>query len=157
MPIACFPQMPIRRCWACESIKFNGLLLAYSFMLRYFKAPLFWSILIWAFSSISNSELPDFSLWRILSGDKLIHIFLYGVLSFLLMGSSLKQFVYRKIRYNAIVFSLVTATLFGIFIELFQEFVLTDRFGDWADALANFAGSVIGILVFRALFREHIR
>jgi VanZ family protein len=55
------------------------------------------------------------------------------------------------------VFSLVTATLFGIFIELFQEFVLTDRFGDWADALANFAGSVIGILVFRALFREHIR
>jgi VanZ family protein len=73
------------------------------------------------------------------------------------MGSSLKQFVYRKIRYNATVFSLVTATLFGIFIELFQEFVLTDRFGDWADALANFAGSVIGILVFRALFREHIR
>ncbi|MEY3344001.1 MAG: hypothetical protein RL090_1685 [Bacteroidota bacterium] len=126
-------------------------------MLKYFKAPLFWAILIWAFSSIPNSELPDFSLWRLLSGDKLIHAFLYAVLSFLLMGSSLKQFVYKKIHYNAIFFSIATSVLFGIGIELYQEFVLVDRFGDYVDAIANAIGAVIGVAVFRTLFREHIR
>ncbi len=126
-------------------------------MFKYFKAPLFWGVLIWAFSSIPNSELPDFSLWRLFSGDKLIHAFLYAVLAFLLMGSSLKQFLYKKIHYNAITFSLITSVLFGTVIELYQEFVLVDRYGDYVDGIANAIGAVIGVMVFRALFREHIR
>ena len=73
------------------------------------------------------------------------------------MGSSLKQFVYKKIHYNAILFSIATSVLFGIGIELYQEFVLADRFGDYVDAIANAIGAVIGVAVFRTLFREHIR
>lgn len=126
-------------------------------MFKYFKAPLIWAILIWAFSSIPSTELPDFSLWRLFSADKLIHAFLYAVLAFLLMGSSLKQFVYKKIHYNAISFSLITAILFGAGIELYQEYVLVDRYGDYVDGIANAIGALIGVLVFRALFREHIR
>lgn len=126
-------------------------------MLKFFKAPLIWAILILAFSSIPNSELPDFSLWRILSGDKLIHVFLYGILSFLLLGSSVKQYIYRRIRYNAMLFSFVTSVCFGVLIEVYQEFVLTDRFGDWADALANGVGAMLGLLLFRVLFKDYIR
>ncbi|MFZ9942769.1 MAG: VanZ family protein [Bacteroidia bacterium] len=126
-------------------------------MLKFFKAPLIWAILILAFSSIPNSELPDFSLWRILSGDKLIHVFLYGILSFLLLGSSVKQYIYRRIRYNAMLFSFVTSVCFGVLIEVYQEFVLTDRFGDWADALANGVGALLGLLLFRVLFKDYIR
>lgn len=126
-------------------------------MLKFFKAPLIWAILILAFSSIPNSELPDFSLWRILSGDKLIHVFLYGILSFLLLGSSVKQYIYRRIRYNAMLFSFVTSVCFGVLVEVYQEFVLTDRFGDWADALANGVGALLGLLLFRVLFKDYIR
>ncbi|MFN9595448.1 MAG: VanZ family protein [Bacteroidota bacterium] len=126
-------------------------------MLKFFKAPVIWAILIWAFSSIPNTELPNFSFWRILSGDKLIHIFLYGVLSFLLVGSSLKQHMYRRIRYNASPFTLIATSVYGVLIELYQEFVLTDRYGDWADALANFAGAFLGLILFRSIFRDYIR
>jgi VanZ family protein len=126
-------------------------------MLKFFKAPVIWAILIWAFSSIPNTELPNFSFWRILSGDKLIHIFLYGVLSFLLVGSSLKQHMYRRIRYNASLFTLIATSVYGVLIELYQEFVLTDRYGDWADALANFAGAFLGLILFRSIFRDYIR
>jgi VanZ family protein len=126
-------------------------------MLKFFKAPLIWAILILAFSSIPNSELPDFSLWRILSGDKLIHVFLYGILSFLLLGSSVKQYIYRRIRYNAMLFSFTASTCFGILVEVYQEFILTDRFGDWADALANAVGALFGLILFRLLFKEYIR
>ncbi|MFM7053169.1 MAG: VanZ family protein [Bacteroidota bacterium] len=126
-------------------------------MLKFFKAPLIWAILIWAFSSIPNTELPDFSFWRILSGDKLIHVFLYGVLSFLLVGSSLKQHMYRRVRYNALTFSLFATSVYGVLIELYQEFVLTDRFGDWADALANFVGALLGLILFKSIFKDYIR
>lgn len=126
-------------------------------MLKFFKAPLIWAILIWAFSSIPNTELPEFSFWRILSGDKLIHVFLYGVLSFLLVGSSLKQHMYRRIRYNAFLFTLVAASSYGVLIELYQEFILTDRYGDWADALANLVGAILGLLLFRNMFKDYIR
>jgi len=126
-------------------------------MLKFFKAPVIWAILIWAFSSIPNIELPNFSFWRILSGDKLIHIFLYGVLSFLLVGSSLKQHMYRRIRYNASPFTLIATSVYGVLIELYQEFVLTDRYGDWADALANFAGAFLGLILFRSIFKDYIR
>lgn len=126
-------------------------------MLKFFKAPLIWAILILAFSSIPNSELPDFSLWRIFSGDKLIHVFLYGVLSFLLTGSSVKQYIYRRIRYNAMLFAFTTSVCFGVLLEVYQELVLTDRYGDWADAVANGVGAFLGILLFRALFKDYIR
>lgn len=126
-------------------------------MLKFFKAPVIWAILIWAFSSIPNTELPNFSFWRILSGDKLVHVFLYGVLSFLLVGSSLKQHMYRRIRYNASPFTLIATSVYGVLIELYQEFVLTDRYGDWADALANFAGAFLGLILFRSIFRDYIR
>ncbi|MFM7823653.1 MAG: VanZ family protein, partial [Bacteroidota bacterium] len=89
--------------------------------------------------------------------DKLIHVFLYGVLSFLLVGSSLKQHMYRRVRYNALTFSLFATSVYGVLIELYQEFVLTDRFGDWADALANFVGALLGLILFKSIFKDYIR
>jgi len=65
--------------------------------------------------------------------------------------------MYRRIRYNALSFTWIAPTIYGVLIELYQEFVLTDRYGDWADALANFVGALLGLVLFKSIFKDYIR
>ena len=126
-------------------------------MLRNFLVPFFWALIILLLSSIPSSDLPDFSFWILISFDKLAHACMYGLLSFLTMKACLKQYSNRYVRYNALKVSAVSGIIYGGFVEFFQEYVLTDRYGDWMDFIANVIGTVIGIIVFRLIFIEYIR
>jgi VanZ family protein len=126
-------------------------------MIRYFQAPLLWAITILIFSIVPTSELPDFSYWRIISFDKFAHVCMYALLSFLVMKSCLKQYSSKYIRYNAYRFTAITTSLYGILIELIQALLITDRYGDWVDVLANTIGVIAGVLIFRFIFFDYIR
>ncbi len=120
-------------------------------------APLFWAATILFFSSIPSSELPDFSFWKLFSFDKIVHTVMYALLAFLVMKASLRQYSNWFIRYNAVKVTAVSVTLYGGAVELFQEFLLTDRTGEWLDFVANTAGAFLGIWIFRLIFFEYIR
>lgn len=82
---------------------------------------------------------------------------MYGVLSFQVMKACVRQFANKSLRYNAVWVTLVIGTVYGGLIELFQEYVLTDRSGDWMDLIANIVGTILGIILFRLIFFEYIR
>lgn len=82
---------------------------------------------------------------------------MYGVLSFQLMRGCIRQYASWKLRYNATKFSVIASIGYGGLIELYQQYFLTDRFGDWTDLAANVVGTILGVMVFRIIFSDYIR
>ena len=126
-------------------------------MIRYYYSPLFWAATILFLSSIPSHELPDFSFWKLLTFDKIAHVTLYGMFSFHIMKSCIRQYANWVIRYNAKLIAIVTAVAYGAMIELLQEFVIEDRYGDWFDLLANVVGAWLGTVAFKKIFYQYIR
>jgi VanZ family protein len=126
-------------------------------MLRYYFSPLFWAATILFLSSIPSKELPDFFFWKIFSFDKLIHVAMYCIFSFQVMKACVRQYANWTLRYNAARVAVITGALYGGFIELYQEYILTDRHGDWLDLIANIAGTFLGVWLFRWIFKQYIR
>jgi VanZ family protein len=125
-------------------------------MLRYYLSPLFWAATILFLSSIPSKELPDFSFWKIFSFDKIVHVAMYCIFSFQVMKSCVRQYANWTLRFNAARVAVIAGTIYGGAIELFQEFVLIDRHGDWVDFSANIAGTFLGVWVFKKIFAQYI-
>lgn len=82
---------------------------------------------------------------------------MYGVLSFQLMKGCIRQYASWRLRYNATLFSVIVSVGYGGLIELYQQYILTDRYGDWVDMVANVAGTILGVMIFRFIFSDYIR
>jgi VanZ family protein len=126
-------------------------------MFRSFLAPLAWALLILFFSTIPSADLPDFSFWTLVSFDKFAHVVMYAVLSFQVMKGSIRQYANKMLRYNATKVAVISSIIYGGAIELFQEYMLTDRYGSFLDMLANIIGAFLGIVIFRWIFTGYLR
>jgi VanZ family protein len=73
------------------------------------------------------------------------------------MRGCIRQYASWKLRYNATKFSVMVSIGYGGMIELYQQYFLTDRYGDWVDLAANVAGTILGVVVFRIIFSDYIR
>ncbi|MEO8306852.1 MAG: VanZ family protein [Pseudomonadota bacterium] len=76
-------------------------------------------------------DMPDIGTW-----DKLIHASSYVALAFCLGGS---------IQRRHFLWLVVALTAFGGLIELAQEAMQMGRHAEWADLLADFIGTVVGV------------
>lgn len=118
-------------------------------MIRNFIFPLLWAMTILCLSSVPSKELPDFSFWNIFGIDKLVHIAMYGILSFLVLKSGNLQPAHWKLQNNIVFIAALSGVVYGGLIELYQEFILFDRHGEWMDFVANMAGTFFGIMLFK--------
>lgn len=99
-------------------------------------------IIIFIFSSIPGDNLPDLSYTI---SDKIIHALIY-FFAFLLFYISLSHtksdsFFHK----NAILFSIIFATIYALSDEFHQSFV-PNRDADIFDFLADFAGVLVGFI-----------
>ncbi len=105
-----------------------------------------WAAVIMVVSVIPGADLPSLSIWE---PDKVMHVFVYAVLTFLVF-KWLKSFS-TPVSLNKKAFIAVTVCiLYGFIIELIQ-LILPTRSFDLLDELANTIGcllSLTGILVF---------
>ncbi len=77
--------------------------------------------------------------------DKVVHIFLYTILSLLIalgMGKNDEPYLTKII----FTLSVITSFSYGFFIEICQIFVPTRSFEVW-DLLANLIGSITGVIL----------
>jgi len=116
---------------------------------RYFYPALLWAAFILLLTMTSGKEFPSVSL---LSFDKIVHVFLFSVQSYLFFRAFIRQSRFISLRYHPIVFSLLFSILLGASTELIQAFVLTDRSGDVFDFIANCIGTGTGVLIFMLLY-----
>lgn len=95
-----------------------------------------WALTILVVSVIPGEDLPSLSIWE---PDKVMHAFVYGVLTALIFIARPQNGVFiKKLVFQAILLCI----LYGFFIELIQLVLPTRKF-DILDALANTVGCFI--------------
>lgn len=95
---------------------------------------------------LSLVNLNEIQIIEINASDKLYHAVCYALLSFLWIYFVKIKYHLINLRRFVVVGSFTT--LFGIIIEYFQLILTEYRMFDWWDALANFFGVLLGILLF---------
>ncbi|MDB4835025.1 VanZ family protein [Cyclobacteriaceae bacterium] len=94
----------------------------------------------------ANVEYPHF--------DKVIHLVMFSVLSFLMIVGFTKQDAYSQLRFRAPIYAISIAILYGAVIEVIQAFVPNRDFEllDLAsDAVGSFVGYYLYVLVYKIL------
>ena len=76
--------------------------------------------------------------------DKIVHFFLYGTLSFVILFESLWKKTFTRKMY---LYAILACLVFGGIIELLQ-ILEPERSGELYDLLANILGSIAAILPF---------
>ena len=79
--------------------------------------------------------------------DKLIHIIIYLLLSFLWISYFYKANIYNKVL-TPIILVIILCLFYGIIIEMIQELFIPLRKADKFDVLANMIGAFLGTLLF---------
>jgi VanZ family protein len=108
--------------------------------------------LIFYFSSLSHpdEELPKF-LFEAL-GDKVLHMIEFAVLGVLCYRAFRRAAGPFGAEY-AVVFAILTASLYGVTDELHQAFV-PFRTATWSDWMADTAGGMVGVIVGRRVMER---
>lgn len=108
-----------------------------------------WAIFILVLSFMPTDSFPkqehDFA-------DDIVHFGFYAVLSFFLLRGLVQQYQYPKLRLRANQIAIIASTSFGGLIEIFQP-IISDRFADYWDFLANFIGCIGGVFFYRYIIK----
>lgn len=114
-----------------------------------------WSIIILVLTGLPGNYFPQVTtFWDWLAPDKAVHLFIFGVLTFLLLLGHRKQYPLKKFRYRPVVFTITVSILYGGLTEFLQSNVFINRDGNVYDFLANTLGCLLGALVFYLAFRK---
>lgn len=114
---------------------------------KYFLPAAAWIVTITLLSLISTKNLTKFSV-EIIGIDKLIHIFIYLILSFLLAWGLKKTVKYKKLSLKMLAAVFLFTSLYGLSMEIAQKLMTTGRNFEYYDIIANIIGSLIGVLFF---------
>lgn len=112
-------------------------------------APLivYWTILFIA------TTLPVESIPTVAISDKIHHLVAYFILSVLLYLTLIYQRKSKTLFTNAPSATILLASIYGALDEIHQIFV-PGRFADILDWLADFAGTLLGVLLISYLIRK---
>ncbi|MFM7217519.1 MAG: VanZ family protein [Bacteroidota bacterium] len=108
------------------------------FFRRYHRS-LLWAVFILLLCGIPGKHIPEPDFWRWLKWDKVTHVILFGVLSFLMLKESCSPDTVVRVW-----IILLLAGGYGAGIEWLQAHVFIDRSGDVRDAAANVVGAFAG-------------
>src|SRR6478752_3314982 len=100
-----------------------------------------WTLVILILTTIPGKAIPEVSIIGI---DKLVHCFIFGLLTFLTAFDLKNHGSNAKPLRTAVIYSIS----YGIFIELIQNFV-PGRSCSIYDVIANSLGALIGYLCFK--------
>lgn len=119
---------------------------------------LVWALLILILTGVPGNYIPEVATFRDwLTYDKLVHIFIFGTLSFLLFFNFREQYFASKKRYRLVIAIVFLTLAYGLLTEVLQDTVFVGRDGNMFDFIADGLGAFTGWLVFSFIFRKKIR
>lgn len=124
-------------------------------MIRRLWPSLLWALIILLLTGLPGNYFPEVtSFWEWLSYDKLVHVFMFGVLSFLIFYNLREQYWKSQNRYIYVLVILGLTLAYGLLTEVLQANVFVRRDGNLFDFLANTIGTFTGWLVFRLVIKK---
>ena len=111
-----------------------------------------WAMVIMILCGLPGKKLPKLSFLDWAKPDKIVHLIMFGVMSFLLLKSFFTEYGKKTTTYKFIAVSVSIA--YGVLIEILQATIFIDRTGDFRDALADALGAFIGLWIFNYLDKK---
>ena len=105
-----------------------------------------YSVFITIIFLIPTNEMPKL-LHFLIPIDKIIHVFIFLALTFLWL--SYINSLLNNTKPIVLFFILVVCLLYGILIEVIQEFYVSSREVEFFDIIADLLGVSLGLLFFR--------
>jgi hypothetical protein len=115
-----------------------------------------WAAFILVLCGFPGDKIPELSFLEWLKPDKIVHLIIFAIQSFLLIRGLQLQNNFLWFKKNATVISLVVTIAYGAFMELLQELIFINRNGDFRDALANAIGAFIGYWYFKKQYLKSV-
>lgn len=115
-----------------------------------------WAVFILILSLVSNKSLPEVSLWEWVSVDKLAHVFMYGMLVFLLTTGLKRQYSNGWLRYYAKSTAFWIGMFYGLLLEIMQLLISLDRSFEVGDIIANSVGCILGVFGFMLIYGKEL-
>jgi VanZ family protein len=120
-------------------------------IIKAFWKPIVWAVVVLTLSTLTGENASKLPLANIPYLDKVVHFTMYFVFTFLMMYDFARFKGKAFTRKQIILFSLVSAILYGGGMELLQSLPGIHRSCDIKDFVANSTGAVIGVLLFKPL------
>lgn len=120
---------------------------------RVYLPPTLWALAILILCGWPGDQLPEITFWQWLRWDKIAHLVLFGIQSFLLLRAFSINNNNVQVSRQAVWLSISLTIFYGILVEILQEVVFLNRNGDSRDALANALGALSGLLAYRRFYR----
>lgn len=113
-----------------------------------------WTMLITFLSLVSLEDGPKlpFSF-----ADKIIHGIIYFMFAIIWYLALVKGKTNSFLSKNALLISVLFAIIYGICVEIMQDTLVSNRQGDWEDALANSLGAIVAALLIKYLGENFIK
>ncbi|MDP3446315.1 MAG: VanZ family protein [Ignavibacteria bacterium] len=116
-----------------------------------------WGLIILLLTGLPGTYFPTVTtFWDWASPDKIVHLFIFGVFTFLVLYGNRTQYFGSKKRFT-IVLAALTGIAYGGITELLQYYLFVGRDGNIFDFLANVAGCFSGIGIFMLFFRKKVK
>ena len=119
-----------------------------------------WAFIIMVLMGMPGNVFPavvDF--WEWLGTDKLVHLFLFSVLSFLFLWGYRNNLLTSQESYKRKMFflSLSIGLLYAALTELLQYYLFINRYGSFFDFVADAIGCILGLFVFVIYLKKKIK
>lgn len=127
-------------------------------MIRKLWPSLVWAIFILIATGLPGNYLPEIvGFWEWLGPDKLVHLAIFGSLSFLIFFNLRVEYQESKKKSSFTALVLGIALAYGLLTEVLQAFVFVRRDGNVYDFIANCIGVLLGWFFFRLIIRKIIK
>ena len=117
-----------------------------------------WALFILIVTGLPGSYVPSISsFWDWLEPDKVVHVGVFAVLSFLILFSLREQYFASKRRYLFIIAAVGISLAYGLLTEIVQAHVFIGRDGNAYDFYADGLGAFTGWMAFYVVNRKKIK
>ena len=118
------------------------------------------AIFIMVIMGLPGSCFPKVvNFWDWLGPDKIVHLIVFGILSFSMIWEKKKKIASKNTRSLKQVFllTLLLSISYGAITELLQKNIFINRFGSIYDFIADAIGCVLGLIVFFFYFKKKLK
>ncbi len=123
---------------------------------RYNKAAFAWAILILILCGVPGNNFPRLSFLDWLRPDKIVHLILFGVQSYLFIIGFSRQTIYTSLNKHAQRWGVLLSISYGALVEVLQSTIFIGRSGDVRDAIANAIGALLGLYIYKKFAKKLI-
>jgi VanZ family protein len=114
-----------------------------------------WALIVLVITGTPGSYIPKITgFWDWISADKIVHLFIFATLGFLILFGFREQYLKSKKRYLFVITVLLITIGYGIITEVLQRHVFIGRDGNMYDTMADAVGGILGILAFNLYFKK---